>query len=64
MVSLEFVRSLSSFRSPHHDGCTSKQGFCFYQRDSIVTPYCGEAISRTPLTEVIDVLYEVYCAKV
>ena len=64
MVSLEFVRSLSSFRSPHHNGHTLKQGSRFYQRNSVVTPYFGEAISRTPLTEVIDVLYEVYCAKV
>jgi len=47
-------RSLSFFRSPHHDGCTFKQGFCFYQRDSVFTPYCGEAINRTPLTEVRD----------
>jgi len=60
MVSLELVWSLSSFRSPQHNGCTFKQESCFYQRNSVVTPYCGEAISRTLLTEVIDVQYEVY----
>jgi len=63
VVSLKFVRSLSSFRSPHHNGHTLKQASRFYQRDSIVTPYCREAINRTLLTEVIDVQYEVYGAK-
>ena len=63
MVSLEFVRPLAAFRSPHHYGCTLKQGSCFYQRNSIVTLYCGGAIDRIPVTEVADVQYEVYSAK-
>jgi len=47
-------QSLSSFRSPHHNGYTFKQGLRFYQRDSVFTPYCGDAINRTPLTKFRD----------
>jgi hypothetical protein len=47
-------RPLSSFRSPHHNGYTLKQAFRFYQRTSVFTPYCGDAINRTPLTKVRD----------
>jgi len=63
MVSLEFekvhhkvitaagYRSLSSFRSPHHNGYTVQQASRLYQRNPVFTPYCGEAINRTPPTE-------------
>jgi len=47
-------RSLSSFHSPHHNGCTLKQAPRFYQRNSVFTPYCGDAIDRTPLDQVRD----------
>ena len=45
-------RALCSFRSPHHNGCTLKQASRFYQRNSVVTPYCGEAVNRIPLTKI------------
>jgi len=47
-------RSLSSFHSPHHNGYTLKQAPRFYQRNSVFTPYSGDAINRTPLTKLRD----------
>jgi len=66
MVSLKFekvlqkvittagYRSLSFFRSPHHNGYTEQQASRLYQRNSVFTPYCGEVINGTPPTEARD----------